>query len=242
MDKTIALITGVSRAEGLGFEAALQLAARGCHVIVTARDGKKAAANAKLTSGEDVSCEGLALDVMSDISVAAVAADLTKRFDRLDILINNASGVFDPSKLTRATPVADGEAALAVNLFGAWRTIQIFEPLLLKSAHPRIVNVSSEASSFGSAKGMKTRGGNLIAYAVSKAALNAMTVKFAAAFADTPIIINCVCPGWVATYPGTLEMGARPVSEGAKSVVWAATLPDDGPRGGFFRDGAPLAW
>jgi NAD(P)-dependent dehydrogenase (short-subunit alcohol dehydrogenase family) len=89
---------------------------------------------------------------------------------------------------------------------------------------------------------MKTRGGNLIAYAVSKAALNAMTVKFAAAFADTPIIINCVCPGWVATYPGTLEMGARPVSEGAKSVVWAATLPDDGPRGGFFRDGAPLAW
>jgi NAD(P)-dependent dehydrogenase (short-subunit alcohol dehydrogenase family) len=242
MDKTIALITGVSRAEGLGFETALQLAARGCHVIVTARDGRKAVANAKLIASGDVSCEGMALDVMSDVSVAAAAAHLTKKFGRLDILINNASGVFDPSKLTRATPVADGEAALAVNLFGAWRTIQIFEPLLLASAHPRIVNVSSEASSFGSANGMKARGDNLLAYAVSKAALNAMTVKFAAAFAETPIIINCVCPGWVATYPGTLEMGARPVPEGAKGVVWAATLPDDGPRGGFFRDGAPLAW
>jgi NAD(P)-dependent dehydrogenase (short-subunit alcohol dehydrogenase family) len=242
LDKTIALITGVSRVEGLGFETARQLAAKGCYVFVTARDERSAKRNAELIAKEGTACEGLALDVTSEKSITAAAGKLNERFGRLDILVNNASGVFDPSKKTRVTPVADGEAALAVNLFGAWRTIQIFEPLLLKSKHPRIVNVSSEASSFGSPNGMKTRGDNLLAYAVSKAALNAMTVKFAAAFADTPIIINCVCPGWVATYSGTLEMGARPVPEGAKGVVWAATLPDDGPRGGFFRDGQPLQW
>ncbi|MFN0193875.1 MAG: SDR family NAD(P)-dependent oxidoreductase [Aestuariivirga sp.] len=242
MDQTIALTTGVSRIEGLGFETARQLAGKGCHVIITARDGKTAAANARRLVDQGLSCEGRSLDVMSDASIAAMAGDLSAEFGRLDILINNASGVFDPSKPTRKTPVADGEAALAVNLFGAWRTIQAFEPLLLKSKHPRIVNVSSEASSFGSANGMKARGNNLLAYAVSKAALNAMTIKFAAAFVDTPIIINNVCPGWVATFPGTAELGARPVPEGAAGVVWAATLPDDGPRGGFFRDGQPLAW
>jgi NAD(P)-dependent dehydrogenase (short-subunit alcohol dehydrogenase family) len=233
----IALVTGASRAEGLGFETCKQLKHIGCTVLLTARAAAKAKAHA-----DALGIDSLALDVTSDASVAAAAKAVEQRYGRLDILINNASGDFDPRSPTQATPVKEGEAALGVNLFGPWRTIPAFEPLLLKSAHPRIVNISSEASSFGAPFGMAKRGKNLLAYSVSKAALNALTVKFAAAYAGTPIIINAVCPGWIATYPGTADMGARPVADGAKGVVWAATLPDDGPRGGLFRDGKPLAW
>ena len=79
-------------------------------------------------------------------------------------------------------------------------------------------------------------------YGISKAAVNALTATLAAELADTPILVNAVCPGLTATWQGAEQMGARPVADGAAAVVWAATLPDDGPRGGFFRDGAPLGW
>jgi NAD(P)-dependent dehydrogenase (short-subunit alcohol dehydrogenase family) len=79
-------------------------------------------------------------------------------------------------------------------------------------------------------------------YGISKAALNALTSTQAAELADTPIIVNAVCPGLTATYPGAEAMGARSVAAGAAGVLWAATLPDDGPRGRLFRDGEPLGW
>ncbi len=90
--------------------------------------------------------------------------------------------------------------------------------------------------------GLTRRGGAAASYGISKAALNALTATLAAELADTPILVNAVCPGLTATWPGAEQMGARPVGEGATSVLWAATLPDDGPRGGFFRDGEPLGW
>jgi NAD(P)-dependent dehydrogenase (short-subunit alcohol dehydrogenase family) len=129
--------------------------------------------------------------------------------------------------------------AFETNLFGAWRCAQAFLPALKKSARGRIVNVSSEAGSLDKAT---KRGGTLAAYSASKAALNAITIKFAAALKADKILVNAVCPGFTATQPGTKEMGGRPVEDGAAGVVWAATLPDDGPSGGFFRDGQPLPW
>ena len=90
--------------------------------------------------------------------------------------------------------------------------------------------------------GLTRRGGAAASYGISKAALNALTATLAAELADTPILVNAVCPGLTATWPGAEQMGARPLAEGAASVLWAATLPDDGPRGGFFRDGEPLGW
>jgi NAD(P)-dependent dehydrogenase (short-subunit alcohol dehydrogenase family) len=116
-------------------------------------------------------------------------------------------------------------------------------PLIRESAHGRIVNVSSGAGSHGDALfGLTTGDGAVASYGISKAALNALTTTLAAELDGSGILVNAVCPGLTATAPGMEAMGARPVSEGAASVVWAATLPDDGPNGGFFRDGQPLPW
>lgn len=132
---------------------------------------------------------------------------------------------------------------LETNLFGAWRMTHAFLPLLRMSAHGRVVNVSSGAGSHGDASfGLTTNNGASASYGISKAALNALTVKFAVELADSGVLVNAACPGLTATAPGMEAMGARPVADGARSIVWAATLPDDGPTGGFFRDGQLLAW
>ncbi|HET9566528.1 MAG TPA: SDR family NAD(P)-dependent oxidoreductase [Mycobacterium sp.] len=131
---------------------------------------------------------------------------------------------------------------MQVNLF-SWRMIQAFLPPLRRSAHTRIVNVSRGAGSYTDTVFARAfRGGAAATYGISKAALNALTSTLVAELAATPVIVNAVCPGLTATYPGAEAMGARPVAQSAAGVVWAATLPDDGPRGGFFRDGKPLDW
>jgi NAD(P)-dependent dehydrogenase (short-subunit alcohol dehydrogenase family) len=161
----------------------------------------------------------------------------------LDILINNAAGYVDWSEMASDADPAAVDRVLQVNLYGSWRMIQAFLPLLRGSRHPRIVNVSSGAGSHAdTAFGLAARRGAAAAYGISKAALNALTATLAAELADSPIMINAVRPGLTATYPGAKAMGARPVQPSATGVVWAATLPDDGPRGGFFRDGQPLGW
>ena len=118
--------------------------------------------------------------------------------------------------------------------FGAWNMVKAFLPLLRKSRHPRIVNVSSEAGSLAS------MGAGSPGYNMTKTALNALTVMLARDLRRAGILVNSVCPGWVATDMG--GAGGRPIPEGAASVVWAVTLPDDGPSGGFFRDGRRLPW
>ncbi|HYJ47786.1 MAG TPA: SDR family NAD(P)-dependent oxidoreductase, partial [Pyrinomonadaceae bacterium] len=125
--------------------------------------------------------------------------------------------------------------AFETNTLGAWRMCQAFIPLLRRSAHGRVVNVSSESGSLAS------MGGGTPAYSVSKAALNALTRMLADELKSSGVLVNSVCPGWVATEMGGRD-APRSVEEGAASVVWAATIPDGGPTGGFFRDGEPLPW
>jgi NAD(P)-dependent dehydrogenase (short-subunit alcohol dehydrogenase family) len=126
-------------------------------------------------------------------------------------------------------------------LFGSWRLTQALLPLLRKSAHPRVVNVSSGAGSHADTSfGLYSGNGIGTSYAVAKKALNALTVKFANENKD--MLINAVCPGFTATFEGGEAMGARPVKDGAASILYAALLPDDGPTGGFFRDGQPIGW
>jgi NAD(P)-dependent dehydrogenase (short-subunit alcohol dehydrogenase family) len=124
--------------------------------------------------------------------------------------------------------------ALEVNLLGAWQTSLTLLPLLRASHQGRIVKVSSEAGSLASMTG------GTPAYNVSKAALNALTRMLASDLRRDRILVNAVCPGWVATDMG--GPGGRPVAEGAASVLWAVDLPHDGPTGGFYRDGHPVSW
>lgn len=123
---------------------------------------------------------------------------------------------------------------METNLFGAWQTTLTLLPLLRASTSARVVNVSSEAGS------LTSMGGGIPAYHVFKVALNAVTRMLAAELRSTGILVNAVCPGWVATDMG--GPGGRPVAQGAASILWALDLPDTGPTGGFFRDGQPLPW
>jgi NAD(P)-dependent dehydrogenase (short-subunit alcohol dehydrogenase family) len=160
---------------------------------------------------------------------------LGERFGKLDVLVNNAAILYDSWQRAASADLETVREAFETNTLGAWRMCQAFLPLLRQSEHARVVNVSSESGSLSS------MGGGTPAYSVSKAALNALTRMLADELSAARILVNSVCPGWVAT-----EMGGpgapRTVGEGAAGIVWAATLPDDGPTGGFFRDGEPLSW
>jgi NAD(P)-dependent dehydrogenase (short-subunit alcohol dehydrogenase family) len=235
----IAMITGAAR--GLGLEVARQLAATGVEVVIAARDAQMAVAAAGELEGVD--CFPQALDIADAESVHAAAHSWAVDIKQLDILINNAAAYVDWSEVTSTADLEGAERVMQVNLFGGWRMIQAFLPMLMRSPHPRIVNVSSGAGSHADpAFGLRVRGGAAATYGISKAALNALTSTLAAELSATPVIVNAVCPGLTATYPGAEAIGARPVEQSAAGVVWAATLPDNGPRGGFFRDGKPLGW
>jgi NAD(P)-dependent dehydrogenase (short-subunit alcohol dehydrogenase family) len=122
-----------------------------------------------------------------------------------------------------------------VNLFGAWRLTRAMLPLLRASGHGRIVNVSSGGGQLEDMQGGRA------AYRVSKTGLNALTRILAAEEGGSGILVNSMCPGWVRTEMGG-EAAPRSVEEGADTAVWLATLPDDGPSGGFFRDRKPIPW
>ena len=223
----ISLVTGGNR--GIGREVCRQLAVRGHTVILTARSAEAATGVAN-----QIGADPLQLDVTDPESVAAAARQVDARYGRLDVLVNNAAVCYDTWQRAATADLAVVREAAETNLYGPWLMTQQFLPLLRRSEHPRIVNVSSEAGSFA---GM---GGGTPAYTASKAALNALTVMLAADLRADAILVNAICPGWVATDMG--GPGGRPVADGAASVVWGAVLPDSGPTGGFFRDGRPLRW
>jgi NAD(P)-dependent dehydrogenase (short-subunit alcohol dehydrogenase family) len=224
---TVALVTGGNR--GIGREVCRQLAARGHTVILTARSAEDAADAAR-----PMGTDPLQLDVTDAGSVANARREVEARYGHLDVLVNNAAILYDTWQRAATADLAVVREAAETNLYGPWLMVEEFLPLLRRSAHPRIVNVSSEA---GSLAGM---GGGTPAYTASKVALNALTRMLAAELRSDGILVNAVCPGWVATDMG--GRGGRPVADGAASVVWAAVLPDSGPTGGFFRDGKPLPW
>jgi NAD(P)-dependent dehydrogenase (short-subunit alcohol dehydrogenase family) len=237
---TIALVTGAGH--GIGLEVCRQLAGRGWTVVLTARTLDQAREAAATLSGLDGKVHARALDVADDASPRALAADLGWALGRVDVLINNAASAADWYETAGTADLKVAHAVLETNLFGAWRTTQALLPLLRRSRRARIVNVSSGAAAHGDPQFGLGAGSTMASYAISKAALNALTVKLALELHEDRILVNAVCPGLTATAPGMEAMGARPVGDGAASVIWAATLPDGGPTGGFFRDGRPLPW
>lgn len=237
-EQRVALVTG--SAGGLGREVGRQLVAAGVRVILSARQHQAAAATAVEIGATALQVD---LDVSSAPSVAAAAREMESSVGRLDILVNNAAAFVDWSETVSSADLDEAHRVLDTNLFGAWRLTQALLPLLHRSPSPRIVNVSSGAGSHGDESfGLAARGGAAASYGISKAALNAMTSTLASELRSTSVLVNAVCPGLTATYPGAEAMGARPVEISARGVVWAADLPDDGPSGGFFRDGEPVPW
>jgi len=227
----VALVTGANR--GIGLEVCRQLARGGYTVLLGSRDetrGERAAAGLA-AAGTVRACQ---LDVTDLQSIERASARVAADFGRLDVLVNNAGVLYDTWQHTVEADLAQVREALETNTFGAWNVVRGFLPLLRRSRHGRVVNVSSQAGS------LTSMGSGTPAYSLSKAALNALTRMLAAELRGDGILVNSVCPGWVATDMG--GPGGRAVTAGAASVVWAATLPDDGPTGGFFRDGRPLPW
>ncbi|MBZ9986508.1 SDR family NAD(P)-dependent oxidoreductase [Mesorhizobium sp. BH1-1-5] len=225
----VALVTGGNR--GIGLETARQLAELGFTVLIGVRDLAKGEAAAKRLGGK---VEAIALDVAAPEAAARAAAEVERRFGRLDVLVNNAAIHYDPSARALEPDWTMIREAFETNVFGAWRVAVAFAPLLGAAGHGRLVNVSSEGGSLAS------MGAGAPAYSTSKATLNALTRILAAELRGAGVLVNSVCPGWVATDMG--GPGGRPVAQGAAGIVWAATLPDDGPTGGFFRDGKKLPW
>jgi len=229
--RRIAIVTGANR--GIGLEVVRQLAQRDYTVVLGSRDlAKGEAAARRLRMGDRVLVRSL--DVTDQHAIDELRDEIAGSFGSLAVLVNNAAILYDTWQKASTADLDVVREALETNLFGAWRMCQAFIPLLRKSRHGRIVNVSSEAGS------LAEMGGGTPAYATSKVALNALTRMLAAELRRDHILVNSVSPGWVATDMG--GAGGRPVSEGAASVVWAVELPDDGPTGGFFRDGRPVPW
>ncbi|HEY1175121.1 MAG TPA: SDR family NAD(P)-dependent oxidoreductase [Phytomonospora sp.] len=223
--RPVAVVTGANR--GIGREVCRHLAAEGYEVVLTARDKAKAE-----TAAAELGVRGFPLDVTGDPS--ALAEHLDAAYGRLDVLVNNAAILYDTWQRAITADLDVVREAAETNLYGPWRLTQALLPLLRRSEHPRVVNVSSES---GSLAGM---GGGTPAYSASKAGLNALTRMLAAELRGDGVLVNAVCPGWDATDMG--GAGGRPVAEGAASVLWAVRLRDGGPSGGFFRDGRPLPW
>ena len=227
----LAVVTGGNR--GIGLEVVRQLAEHEYVVVLGSRDlGKGEAAARRARLGERVLVRKL--DVTSAPDIERLRDELADSHGSLTALVNNAAINYDPDQDATDADLDVVRETLETNLFGAWRMCQAFIPLLRESRHGRIVNVSSEAGS------LTEMGAGSPAYATSKVALNALTRMLAAELHRDRILVNSVSPGWVATDMG--GAGGRPVREGAASVVWGVLLPDDGPTGGFFRDGRPAPW
>ncbi len=228
-----ALVTGANK--GLGLETVRQLAQKGYHVILTARDNQKGQKALDLLQAEGLDVRFLKLDVSDDSSIHSLADQLKAEAITLDVLINNAGIHYDTFQQAQSPDFAIVDEAFAVNFTGAWKLTVALLPFLRKADLPRIVNVTSGA---GGLIGMT---GGTPAYSASKAALNVLTIKLSAELESEGFKVNSVCPGWVRTDMGG-SAAPRSVAEGAQSIVWAADLDKDGPTGGFYRDGQRIDW
>jgi NAD(P)-dependent dehydrogenase (short-subunit alcohol dehydrogenase family) len=237
-----ALVTGANK--GIGRETARRLAELGMTVLVAARDRERGQAAVASLRADSADVHLVELDVDDAASIARAAAHVTARFGKLDVLVNNAGiavGSGPPSQQSLGTM----RDLFATNVFGLVAVTQAFLPLLEASRAARIVNVSSSLGSLGlaadPASAVAQQGGFLFGYAASKSLVNAFTVRLANELREKRIKVNSACPGYCATDLNR-HTGPRTVQQGAKIIVRLATLPDDGPTGGFFDDAGSVPW
>ncbi|WP_295774190.1 SDR family NAD(P)-dependent oxidoreductase [uncultured Limosilactobacillus sp.] len=235
----IALITGAGRQGNLGFETAKQLGEKGYTVILAARRAVELENLVAELKDSDINASYVVLDVTDEESARQAASVVATKYGKIDILVNNAALMKAGASIEEES-IELMKETLDTNVVGAWNVTQKLLPLLKKSDHPRIVNVSSGAGSYDDPDyGLRYGKFGAMGYGISKLALNGLTVKMARDLAPYGILVNSVCPDVTDTYGSGF---GRKVADSAKSVIWAAELPDDGPTGGFFRDGKALPW
>jgi NAD(P)-dependent dehydrogenase (short-subunit alcohol dehydrogenase family) len=221
----IAIVTGANR--GLGLEVAKQLAQLGYTVIAGSRDERKGREALEGIAGVTVK----QLDVSDPNSIEAFVMWLEGAYPRVDALVNNAAINYDTWHDVLEPDLNEVHETLETNLFGAWRLTLALLPMLRRGEQARVVNISS-----GSGQ-LSAMTGGTPGYSLSKLALNGLTLMLSSRLKPERILVNAVCPGWVATDMGG---GGRPIPEGAAGIVWAATKVTKS--GGFYRDGKPLEW
>jgi NAD(P)-dependent dehydrogenase (short-subunit alcohol dehydrogenase family) len=235
-DKKVALITGANK--GIGLEIARQLGKQGITVVLGSRDPQRGQTAADALKGEGIDAHTVKLGVTDAADREAALAFLQEHFGRLDILVNNAGVLLDASE--GVTPDVLSRTYDA-NVIAPYFLTETLLPLLQAAPAGRVVHQSSVLGSLAtSASGDLPVDWMLPAYNSSKAALNMLGVIQAARLKDTRVKVNIAHPGSVKTdmNPG----GDLSVEEGAKTAVTLATLPDDGPTGGFFHLGETLPW
>src|SRR5438093_4887788 len=232
-EKRIALVTGANK--GIGFEVARDLARKGFHVFLGARDTEAGGAAAEKLQKEDYGeITFIKIDGSKRDSVRRAAEEFSKERDRLDALVNNACTLLDDDKDVLTITPEIFETTLRTNTLGALLVAQAFVSFLKKSNAPRIVNVSS-----GGGQLADGADGWAPAYCISKTALNGVTSQLAAALPK--FAVNSVCPGWVRTDMGGPN-ATRSVGEGATGTVWLAADAPQNETGKFWRDRKVIPW
>ncbi len=236
-DRKVAVVTGGNR--GLGLETCRQLAERGYRVVLGSRDLSKGTAAAAPLTERGLAVVPIALDVTDAADLDRRCAEITARFGRVDVLVNNAGVSLDPGRNVLEVEVDTFRATMETNFYAPLRLCQLIVPEMVRHGYGRVVNVSSRLGQLTTmGEGTQVRSP---AYAVSKAALNALTRLVAVSAKETNVLVNSAAPGWVRTDMGG-PAATRSVEEGVDTIVWLATLPDGGPSGQFFYDRASIPW
>lgn len=230
--KLIALVTGANR--GMGLATSEKLASLGYHVIMVGRNTTELKQECERLIQKNYSVEFFVADVANENNTNALIQHVIKTFGHVDVLINNAGVYKEEGSIFNATS-EEMKSTFETNTMGPYHLMKGIVPLMKKNGFGRVVNVSSGLGAFDSASS------NCPAYCVSKVSLNMLTKLFAQETSGTNVKINSVCPGWVRTKMGG-SAAPRSIEQGISGIVWAATLNDEGPSGGFFRDGEALDW
>ena len=240
-NKRIALITGANK--GIGYETARELARQGMKVLIGARDEGRGEEAAKKLRDEGLDAEFLYLDIDDEATHGTARRLIEEKYGKLDILVNNAAIAIDVTLKPSEVEIQTLRKTFDTNFFGTIAVTQTLLPLIRKSDAGRIVNVSSGLASLTQHSNPEWEFDSVkfLSYNSSKTALNAFTVMLAYELKATPIKVNSADPGYTATDLNN-NQGYKTVEQGAAIIVWLATLPADGPNGGFFSDEGVVPW
>ncbi|MCH8927987.1 MAG: SDR family oxidoreductase [Candidatus Marinimicrobia bacterium] len=233
MDKKIAVVTGGNR--GIGFQVCRDIAKKGFKVLLTARNSEKGMESAEILQSEGLDVTFYELDVSSAESIDTFYNRVAEEFGRIDVLVNNAAIIPDARSSGLSLEIQELQVSLETNVYGIILLSQKIITLMIKNNYGRIINMSSGMGQFAD------MGSGYLAYRISKTAVNTITKVLANETDSHNIQINSVDPGWVKTEMGGAGASLS-VEEGADTIVWLSTQPDDSPTGMFYKKRKIIPW